>query len=90
MSGMRAVLIFTAAAAIPAWLLYRVGTFRWYWHLAAVAVALAIGLAPRPAALANPVSDLLTGAAFLFLLVWGVGGVLLFRPHETKHRERHA
>jgi len=90
MSSMWAVLAFAAAVAVPAWLLHQFGTFRWYWHLLAIAVALALGLAPTPPALINPVSELITGVVFLFLVVWGIGGLLLFRPHQAKHHEKHA
>ena len=90
MSSMWAVLAFAAAAVGAGWLLHHFGTFRWYWHLLSIAVALAIGLAPTPPALINPASELITGVVFLFLVVWGIGGILLFRPHQAKHHERHA
>ena len=90
MSSRWAILAFAAAVIAAGWLLRHFGTFRWYWHLLAIALALAIGLAPTPPALINPVSEMITGMVFLFLVVWGIGGVLLFRPHPAKHHEKHA
>lgn len=81
-----AVLIYVIALALPVYLLYFYRARAWYWHVLAVAAALAIGMVPTPPELKSTGFDLLFGFAAIFLLVWGIGGLLL--PH--RHRERHA
>ena len=81
------ILAGVVAMAVPAWLLYRFGSSAWYWHLSALAVALALGLMPTPAFMSGEAGDMVTGLVFVFLIVWGIGGLVMFRPH---HREKHA
>lgn len=59
---------------------------RWWWHALSLAAALALGLAPLP--LEWRIPDMLLGAVFLFLFVWGVG-MPAFRRHHTPHRKLH-
>jgi hypothetical protein len=59
---------------------------RWYWHALSLAAALGLGLAPLPSDWKIP--DLLVGAAFLFLFVWGLG-LPLFRTHHAHHHTPH-
>jgi len=80
-----AILIYMAAMAIPAWLLYHFGSESWYWHALAAAGGLLMGFIPLPAALSNPGYDLILGFAFVFLMVWGIGGLFMVRPHREKH-----
>ncbi len=84
-----AVLVYGAAVAIPAYLLYRFHSQAWYWHLLAIVASLALGLMPMPAELQKRGFDLFFGFVFLGLLAWGAGGLILFHPHRP-HREKHA
>jgi hypothetical protein len=59
---------------------------RWFWHALSLAAALALGLSPLPVEWRIP--DLLLGAVFLFLFVWGVG-MPVFRHHRAHHRGLH-
>lgn len=59
---------------------------KWFWHALSLAAALALGLSPLPAEWRIP--DLLLGAVFLFLFVWGVG-MPAFRHHHAHHRGLH-
>lgn len=58
----------------------------WYWHVIAVAAALALGLTPFPDGTRPP--DLLTGFVFVFLLWWGIGEALVHPYH--RRRAQHA
>jgi hypothetical protein len=80
-----AILIYMAAMAIPAWLLYHFGSEHWYWHALAVLTGLLLGFVPLPPAFSNAGYDLVLGFVFVFLMVWGIGGLFLFRPHHEKH-----
>ena len=77
------------AMAVPAWLLYHFGASAWYWHLLVLAAALVLGLMPTPTFISGmgEAGDMVTGVIFVFLMVWGIGGLAMFRPH---HREKHA
>jgi len=79
-----AILIYMAAMAIPAGLLYYFGSEPWYWHVFAILAGLVMGFVPMPA-LSNQSFDLLLGFAFVFLMVWGIGGLFMLRPHREKH-----
>jgi len=74
-----------AASLILALLLLYWFHARWYWHVLSVALALAIGLAPPPEALAGrPVFDLVIGCLFVFLMVWGLGEIFVHRHHRRR------
>ena len=80
------MLAYGAAAALAIGLLYAFESRKWYWHVLSLALAFAIGFAPTPSALAIPLADLITGFLIVFLLFWGLGGLLLTTlPHRTKH-----
>jgi hypothetical protein len=85
MSAALAVLVYVAAMAVPAWLLYYFGSRAWYWHALAIAAGMVLGLIPSSPTLGNPTGELLTGFVFVFLMVWGIGGLLMVRPHHEKH-----
>jgi hypothetical protein len=53
----------------------------WYWHVAAIFGALAIGLVPPPERWASPALDLAVGSVFIFLFMWGAAAPL-FRVHH--------
>ena len=89
MFGMLAVLVYLVAMGIPIYLLYRFHTFAWYWHLLCVLTAVGMGFVPIPPALQKPGFDLVFGFAFIALMIWGAGGLILPRtPHH--HYEKHA
>lgn len=56
----------------------------WYWHVIAVAAALALGLTPFPDGLRPP--DLLTGFVFVFLFLWGIGEIVIHPYHRQTVR----
>ena len=84
-----AVLVYVVAIALPIGLLYRFHSQRWFWHAAAIAAALAIGLVSTPPEWKGAAFDLAFGFVFVVLMVWGIGGfiAMLAMPH---HRETHA
>lgn len=65
-------LSFVAAVVI----LWRFGGARWYWHLAAVVLALAVGLMPQIEGWQGKAYDIVIGCLFIFLFVWGAGVIL--------------
>jgi hypothetical protein len=87
MFAMLAVLVYLLAMGIPIYLLYRFHSQAWYWHTVSILVALAMGFIPIPVAFQKPEFDLLFGFTFISLMIWGAGGLILFRPH---HHEKHA
>jgi hypothetical protein len=80
-----AVLVYMAAMAIPVWLLYHFGSGHWFWHVFAVMIGLLLGVVPLPAVFSNPTYDLIVGFVFVFLIVWGIGGLFPLRSHHEKH-----
>lgn len=85
MFSMLAVLVYLVALGAPLWLLYRYGSQSWFWHGLAIATALVLGLIPTPVELKGIGIDLMFGFAFIFLMVWGIGGLVVYRPHLHKH-----
>ena len=92
MFGMLAVLVYLLAMGIPIYLLYRFQSQAWYWHTLSVLAAVGMGFTPIPAEFQKPEFDLLFGFVFITLMIWGAGGLILFRPHEHHHphHEKHA
>jgi drug/metabolite transporter (DMT)-like permease len=88
MSPISAVMVYLAAMALPALLLYRFHALHWSLHLLALVGAIGIGFIPIPPNMQTPQYDLAFGFAFVSLLVWGAGGLILHRTHE--HRHKHA
>ena len=85
MFTMLAVLVYLAAIALPLFVLYHYGSSSWYWHVLAILAALGIGLAPTPPSIQSPASDLLMGFFLVGLMIWGIGGIVIYRPHVHKH-----
>ena len=86
MSSMWAVLVYTAAMAIPIYLLHQFHTQAWPWHVLAVIASIVLGLTPVPQAFQGPGFDLLLGFVFVALLFWGAGGLIVYHPgHHQKH-----
>jgi hypothetical protein len=69
----------------PIDLLYRFHSQAWYWHVLAAIVALVIGLMPGTALLQTEGGSLLYGISFIMLMVWGIGGLVPYRPRRAKH-----
>ena len=88
MSPILAVLVYLAAMALPGLLLHRFHALHWSLHLLALAGALGLGFVPIPPMMQTPQYDLAFGFVFVSLLVWGAGGLILYRTHE--HRHKHA
>ena len=84
-----AVVAYLAALTISVLLLHHFGSAHWSWHVLAILAALALGLMPAPDALQGPGVDMAFGFVFLLLMTWGVGGIVVFRPHPH-HRHKHA
>ena len=83
---MLAALVFGCALVLAIAVLYLYHAKSWYWHLLSIALALTLGfLPPLPEAWRGTVTDLITGCLFLFLFVWGLGGLILYRRHHPKH-----
>jgi hypothetical protein len=86
MSPVPAVLVYLAAMALPALLLWRFHALHWSLHLLALAVAIGLGFVPIPPEMQRPGYDLLFGFVFIALLIWGVGGLVLYATHEHHHK----
>jgi hypothetical protein len=85
MFSMLAILVYLVALGLPLWLLHRYGSQMWLWHAVAIAASLALGFIPTPVEFKGLATDLIFGFAFLFLMVWGVGGLVVYRPHLHRH-----
>ena len=82
-------LIFGGAAVLALALLYFFHA-NWYWHVTSVSLALVIGLIPPDRipvpAVWGPTRDIVVGAIFAFLAIWGLGAPLFRRHHRpTQH-----
>jgi hypothetical protein len=82
-------LVYLLAMAVPVYLLYRFRTRSWYWHVLAILAAFGVGLVHLPEAWHSEWLDVAIGFAFILPLAWGVGGLVVYRPHR-RHQERHA
>jgi hypothetical protein len=80
-----AIAVYILAIGIPVILLYHFHSSAWYWHVLAIVIALALGFVPTPAEYKSATFDLMFGGVFIFLMVWGIGGLIVFRPHHEKH-----
>jgi hypothetical protein len=89
MFGMLAVLVYLLAMGIPIYLLSRFHSQSWYWHTLSVLAAIGLGFTPIPIEFQKPEFDLLVGFVFIVLMIWGAGGLILFRPHHA-HHQKHA
>jgi hypothetical protein len=49
-----------------------------------------VGFIPIPIEFQKPQFDLLFGFAFITLMIWGAGGLIIFRPRRHHHYEKHA
>jgi hypothetical protein len=88
MFSILATVAYLAALALPILLLRYFGAAHWSWHVLAILAALGLGMMPSPGSLKGPAVDLVFGFLFVFLVTWGIGGIVAFRTHG--HRHRHA
>lgn len=79
------VLVYLLAIGVPVYLLYRFRSQSWYWHILAIVVAVSLGFVPTPPSLKSAAFDLVFGAVFTSLVVWGIGGLVAVRPRREKH-----
>lgn len=86
MSPYLVMLVYAAAVGLAIFLLYKFESVAWYWHTLSLGFALLFGWLPPADGFTGPVADLITGFAVIFLMFWGLGGLLLFlAPHRHKH-----
>lgn len=88
MSTSLVFLVYAFAFGLALLLIYLFKPLAWYWHILSCAAALAIGLMPPRAGWQGPAFDLVYGFVFIFLMVWGIGGVAMYRSRQP--RKRHA
>lgn len=88
MFTMLAVVAYLAALSVSIFLLRLFGSAHWSWHVLAILAALGLGMMPAPDTLQGPAVDMTFGAIFILLMSWGIGGIVVFRPHH--HRQKHA
>jgi len=80
-----AFLVYFCAFALPLLLMYRFHSGPWHLHLLAILAAFGMGFVRTPEAWKSPAFDMAFGAVFVFLAVWGIGGLIAFRTHREKH-----
>ena len=78
-------LVYIGAFGLALLLLFELRTVRWPWHLLSIAAALAIGFMPPVISSPGPTYDLVVGACFLILMVWGIGAPLFHHHHGHAH-----
>ncbi len=88
MSTFVVVAVYLAAIAIPVALLYFFHARAWYWHVLSLVAALALGFMPTPPGWDTYTMSLVMGFAFALLMIWGLGGLVLYRSHTKT--EKHA
>jgi len=80
-----AVLVYALAFGVPVYLLYRHHAGPWYLHALSLLAALAMGFVTTPESWKSPAFDIVFGAVFVFLAVWGIGGLFFSGSHHAKH-----
>jgi hypothetical protein len=83
-------LVYAAAFFLAVWVDYEFSRVGWYWRVVAVLVAVAIGLTPPPPQFSGSGFDLVVGAVFTFLFVWGISEAffrLFHLPHHVARRQ---
>ncbi|MGA3098209.1 MAG: hypothetical protein ABSF25_17280 [Bryobacteraceae bacterium] len=84
MSLILAMLLGLAALLLPLYLIKRYGPAIWPLHVLAVAAAMVVGLAPATALLRSAAGSHIYGFTFVFLMTWGLGGLILYRRRGLK------
>ena len=78
-----ATLSFAIAAVLALAVLYWSGPKAWYLHVLSVVVGVAIGMAPTPTQFNKPVTSIIVGAPFVFLVVWGLAAPFFIRRRRS-------
>lgn len=86
MSNSVVSLAYGIAAMLALLALYLFHARHWYWHVASMLLALAIGFTPMPAEWNRPDVDLAVGMLLVFLLFWGILAPLFRFPHTEHHK----
>lgn len=85
MFSVLAVLVYLAAMGLPIYLLHQFHSQAWYWHALAVIAGVALGAVPIPVGMQTPGYDLAFGFLFIVFMIWGAGGLIMFRTHHEEH-----
>jgi hypothetical protein len=75
--------LYVLTIALSIWVVIRYHT-AWYWHILSVAVAAAVGFAPRTSLLDSKFGSLLYGFVFFLTATWGIVGLIPFRSRRQK------
>jgi len=78
-----ATLSFAIAAVLALAVLYWSGPKAWYLHVLSVVVGVAIGMAPTPTQFNKPVTSIIVGVPFVFLVVWGLAAPFFIRRRRS-------
>jgi hypothetical protein len=74
-------------AALAALLvLFAFGPVAWYFHVIGILAGLLAGLVPPPSGNGGDLFYIVTGTACVFLLLWGIGGILYLPLHRKRSR----
>ncbi|MBZ5581776.1 MAG: hypothetical protein LAQ30_06135 [Acidobacteriia bacterium] len=85
MFSIAAGLLFLTALLLPVYLIRRFHPLVWPMHVLALIAAAGIGLAPGTALLNSPYGTFIYLFSFIFLVVWGLGGLFAYRLRRGKH-----
>lgn len=85
MSTLTVALVYLLAFAVAVALIYRFSHHSWIWHAVAVCAAIAVGFMPPPSFWSGQAYDMIIGAMFLFLVVWGLGEFVVRGLHLHRH-----
>lgn len=78
--------VYGCAAILPFVVCHFFGARAWYWHVLSICLAFALGFTPIPEKWHDPALDVAFGAAFIFLLIWGVAAPLYIPKHRPHSR----
>jgi hypothetical protein len=84
LSFILAMLLGVAGLVLPVFLIKRYGPVIWPLHVLAVAAGLVVGLAPATALLNSPAGSHVYGFTFVFLMTWGLGGLVFYSRRGLK------
>ena len=77
MTALLIPLVYGAAILLALVILYYFEPKPWYLHLLSLVAAFALGLTPTPEGWHGKLYDVTAGFLFVFLFLWGIGGVLV-------------
>jgi hypothetical protein len=79
--------VYLLSFSLALFLLWAFRSRHWYLHALAIAGALALGFVQIPEKWRGANFDIALGAVIVFLLAWGIGGLVTLHAHR---REKHA